>query len=237
MNRKLILTLSAVVVAALAFSATPSRADALHGFCTNVTCSDNGAITPVPANNPTFGFYDSGGPATGDDLLVFVSPVALTSGQLTVGETNTGSTSGTATLSGSWTTGQLDAFLGLSASPTNPFGNYGGATGLDPGVTSFDVYTLNLGTQTLNDQAGELSNPLFSVSGEPAGLFILDFLTIPGDGTIGTANSAALQIVGGPGGGPPPSVPEPSTLSLMVVGFGGLLGLCAMSRRRLVTSA
>jgi len=205
------------------------RADALHGFCTTVTCSDNGAITPVGTGTFTFGFYDAGGPATGDDVLVFLSPISL--GSFSVGETNTGSASGTPSLFGTnWTTGQLDTLLGLSASPTNPFGAYGGLTGLDPGVSTFFVYTLDLGQQTLNDQAGKLNNPLFSVSGLPEGVFILDFLET-GDGTIGTANSAALQIVG-----PPPSVPEPGTMTLLGAGLLGVFGLSMLRRRQQVGS-
>jgi PEP-CTERM motif len=211
------LTLTLMFVAGLALASTPVRADALHGFCTTVTCSDNGAITPVSTGSFTFGFYDSGGPATGNDLLVILSPTSLSSSQLNVGL-------GTATSAGTWTSGQLDAFLGLSAQPTNPFGNYGGPTGLDAGVTSFDVYTLDLGTQTLNAQSGELSNPLFSANGLPTGTFILDFLTPSCSSahncTIGTANSAALGITGGGN-----SVPEPGSLALLGAGLFGLAGL------------
>lgn len=211
MKRSILITLAALAVALVCGNVT--RADALHGFCTTTTCNDNGAITPVSTGTFTFGFYDAGGPAMGDDLLVILSPTALSSSQLNFGL-------GTATAFGSnWTTGSLDTLLGFSASPNNPFGAYGGATGLDAGVSSFFVYTLDLGTQTLNAQSGESSNPLFSANGLPTGVFILDFLSTE-DGTIATANSAALQTV---------STPEPGSLAML--GFG-LVGLIGFGRRR-----
>jgi len=218
-NRLLIFALVATFAIGIALAGAPVQADALHGFCTNVTCNDNGAITPVPSSNPTFGFWAASGPESGTDYIVIVSPTNLGS-SLTINETNTGSATGTANLLGSqWTSGFLDAFLGLSAQPNNPFNNYGGPTGIDQGVSSFFVYELNLGTQTLQNQANELNGPLFSVQGGlPDGVFVLDFLDPPG---TGTPNSAALLI----------QTPEPSSLGMLGMGLVGVLGF---ARRRII---
>lgn len=191
-----------IVLALLVLASAGSlQADTLHGFCVSVTCSDNGAVTPVSTGSFTFGFSADPGPTTGTDILVVLSLANLGS------SINLGAGSATL-LPTQWTSGFLDTFLGFNGQPNNGFDNY---SGLDGGASAFFVYELNLGTQTV---AQDQSGPLFSATGLPIGTFILDFLQVPGDDTVwATPNSAALQVV-----------PEPGTIALLGAGLFGLIG-------------
>jgi len=201
--RKTLTSIFIVLALLVLASAGSLQADTLHGFCVSVSCSDNGAVTPVSTGTFTFGFSADPGPTTGTDLLVVLSLSNLGS------SINLGA--GSASLLGKqWTSGFLDTFLGLNAQPNNGFSNY---SGLDGGAGAFFVYTLNLGTQTV---AQDQSGPLFSATGLPIGTFILDFLTVPGDDTVwATPNSAALQVV---------TAPEPGTIGLLGAGLFSLIG-------------
>src|SRR5262245_50000664 len=119
----------AVAFLLIAFSPANSFADTLHGFCVAPTpvCSDNGAITPVNSASPTFGFWAASGPLTGNDRLAILIPnnkgpianftVNVTNG----GPLNNQNFSVAASLFSMtpWSSGQLDAYLGINASPTN----------------------------------------------------------------------------------------------------------------------
>jgi hypothetical protein len=246
MNR---LGISLVALVLACGLASVVEADALHGFCVSPTptCSDNGAITPVNSSLPTFGFGNAGGTLLGTDQLAFLIPnnkdgspsFSFTVNVKNGGPTDSTNTSALATLFSltQWSSGQLDAYLGLNASPTNPIGAYvpgpgcnGGPNPCDLGVASYFVYVATFVNTLVQPQNNELNGPIFSLSGLPGSLngqlplgsFILDFLTpATGGGTIGTPNSAALEIS---------ATPEPGTLAL----FGaGLVGIAGVIRRRL----
>ena len=221
--------------------------DPLHGFCWgSSSCTDNGNNTPVSANPPQFGFSISPGPQTGDFLVVFLVPSELTLPSSILfngthgGTANLSLISATATQVGTvWASGNLDAFLGLAASPNNPIGAYIGASG-------FKVYEADLGQTKLWDNPNGTNGPLMSNGGLPLGTYIVGFLETFDDKTglpvtIATADSGAILETGNP----PPNgclngatnfpictfsnAPEPS--SMLIFG-GGLLGLATVLRRR-----
>ena len=222
MRKRLLFALVVTFAMALALTGAPVQADSLHGFCASPSDCSATSVNGNPViqfnGSAQFGFYDAGGPVTGVDEIVILSTT-------NVGATIPFSVDGVpdsfslfSTIP--WSSGALDTFLGISASPQNPFNNYGGPMGIDTTVTGFFVYDA-IGFSTLENQAGELNNPLFTITGGlAAGDFALDFLLPTGDSKwIGTANSEALESVG-----PSTPVPEPSSLGMIGVGLVGLLG-------------
>lgn len=203
-----------------------AKADTLHGFCwgTTPTCIDNGTNTPTSTNPPQFGFTASSGPSTGTFFVDFLIPDSNTGlSPITIdvtkgGSGNNMSFTGTANLFSStpWTSGQLDSYLGISASPTNPIG----AFTIPSGSTGFFVYQADLGINTLAGNSNPGLDTLLSLtSGIPRGTYILGFLDIDGSFSA-TSNSGAILETGTP----TPSVPEPGSLILLCTGLLGAAG-------------
>ena len=206
----------------LAHPAFADVEDPLHGYCAGAgQCVDDGTNSPTSTNpSSNFGFTISPGPRTGDlsiDVLVPNNEPKPANFALT------GTLSGTATLFSAtpWTSGDLDAYLGLSASPATPIGGYLPSTvALDPGATGFFVFNVNLGTAALQGASNPNVSPLENISpGLPMASYLVTFL----NGTIATANSGAILATH--------KAPEPASMTLLGTGLAGL-GFALRLRRR-----
>jgi hypothetical protein len=235
------LLLSAAVTAGVAgwgahASAMPNYAlDPLHGYCAGAgQCADNGTNSPTSTTPPSnFGFTVSPGPASGDlviDILVPNNEDSSPNFHFTV----SGTLSGTASLFSPtpWSSGFLDAYLGISASPANGIGAYLPSTqALDPGTTGFLVYQADLGSTTLQKDSNPNVSPLENLDlGLQLGSYIVGFLnegTASSPDIVATANSGAIFETGvcllNCGGGTGrTTVPEPASLALIGAALGGL---------------
>jgi hypothetical protein len=190
-----------------------------------------------------FAFASSGQGATGNLTIDILIPNNVTgTGPYTI----TGALSGTATLfsPNAWTSGFLDAFLGMpqtnppTTSPTNGIGAYlPAAQGFQPTATGFFVFQANRGLATLlgtSGVGGPTNDDFLMQLGQavPQGSYIVGFLAQGSPPRFGaTANSGAILVTGSP---PPPPLPEPSTWAMMLLGFGATGFAIRRSRRNVV---
>jgi len=211
--------------------------DPLHGTCL-VGCVANAGPPPnISIPNPplNFGFQASPAQLTGGGLTMdFLVPVADgVPGSISVTGSLGGALSFTANLFSAtpWTTGFLDAYLGISAQPNNPLDAIAnsGCDAMGQNCTGFFVVQGFAGNYTIPQQGTDLTlgtTPLWSIPGGiPTGSTILAFYN-NGTDILATANSSALNVA---------SVPGPivgAGLPGLVTALFGMLGLQRWRRRR-----
>lgn len=137
-----------------------------------------------------------------------------------------------------WTGGQLDSYLNISASPTNPIGAYESLAGHALSVDGFYVYQADLGANTLAGNSDPNGSPQLSLNGLlPEDSYVLAFLeTTSGKGKnestsyIATANSGTIFE------DTPAPTPLPATLPLLATGLGAMV-LLGWRRKRNIRAA
>ena len=235
--------LATVGFANAAYAANPPT---LHGFCSTAhACADNGTNTPTSVNAPLFGFSAGGHAATGDVTIDILVPNNVAKpATYTISETFGSKSNFTATLVSHtpWTSGRLDSYLGISASPADPVGAFLPATNTyQHSATGFYVFRADLGSLTLPSNGGASDASLLKTETLNPGSYIVSFLQQ--SNAFGTnANSGAILETGACGAGGcygaahVGGVPEPASWALMLVGLGGL-GAALRSRRSLAHAA
>lgn len=238
--KKLLLACAATILfGTIAQAQVTSLDDPLHGQCLS-GCVDNGTNSPITSNPPVgWSFSVSPGPQTGHQYIDFLVPdsavpqggagidISLHTGGAFVANASLVSLT-------PWTSGFLDTYLGVSASPSNPIGAYLPSTltilGNPSNVNGFYVFQADLGTRTVPANNGTFT--YYDANKGAQGMYIVSFLQTYTD-LIATANSGAIFETGsGNTINPVAAVPEPATWGMMLLGFVGL-GFAFRQRRRM----
>jgi PEP-CTERM motif len=234
MYRNFTRLVGAALIGSAGFAPSLAKADAMHVYCDSPTptCVDAGSYTPTWASSPFFSFTLSGSmnkTDTGDFLLEVLIPdnLGTNSESFSVGCTTCSNTSVTSSIVNSldeWNSGKLSTYVGISAHPQNPIGNFLPNTQIpDPGAEGFWVYQLDFGDVTFGTGHAD---PEFSLKNGftlPAGAWVLGYVDC--GGWIATANSSSLLEEGTP-------VPEPASLAIFGAALIGFAGFAAIRRRR-----
>jgi hypothetical protein len=152
-------------------------ADVLHGFCSD--CGGNSSVGATVAGPLTdFGFWNAGTDNSGTYFIDILTPDNGVSSAPPGKYAITGGASGTAALfsSTAWSSGKLDSYLGIPASPSNPLSTWLHATqSLDPKAMGYWVFQANLGLNALGTSSG--TGPLLNLNSTlPQGSVIVAFL-------------------------------------------------------------
>lgn len=203
------LTRMSLACAAAAMCSSVARADALHGFCSD--CSGSSEMgTSASGPLADFGFWDAGKNNTGTYFVDILIPDNGGSSAPSANYAISGGASGRADLvrSTAWTSGKLDSYLGIHASPSNPLSAWLHATrSLDPKAMGYWIFQANLGMNELGTSSG--TGPLLKLNSTlPAGSVVVAFLeTSSGHGASasdesrpGHGNGQGAQGMGENGG-------------------------------------
>jgi hypothetical protein len=203
--------------------------DPLHGACGGgtATCgADNGTLTPLTSGTGGLsGFGWTGSPAQSGDLLISILvPTGSAFGDGAITGTGIGAGGVIPMSAGTFSSGDLASFLGITASPNNPLGGF--QVGLDSGVSSFQVFTADVGQQSLLLPSAAL-NDIFAEAGQlTAGTdFVAFLLNSSAGGNTATALSGQLQLENTVG------TPTPIMGSGWML-LSGLGGMWWLNRRR-----